>query len=204
MKKLVLVRHGQTPKNVSGLLHGLSDESLLDKVGKAQMRQAGQKIVKEFWPFGLFHSQEARARQSARIIAEISGVTAIEVNGLEERDWGEFEGRPWSEVRRILDKLDLEARYVYRPPSGETWQEFEQRTVEALTVKLRESEDKNVVLVTHGGVIRALMPFLLDVSREESFKYSPRNASLTIFEYKDGCFSPILIDDASHLSDEGL
>jgi broad specificity phosphatase PhoE len=39
-----------------------------------------------------------------------------------------------------------------------------------------------LVIITHGGVIRALMPYLLGVPKEESFKYDPPNASITIFE----------------------
>ena len=54
-------------------------------------------------------------------------------------------------------------------------------------------------MVTHGGAIRALLPFLLDVPKEESFKYDPENASITIFDYSDNNFTKVMINDASHL-----
>ena len=197
--KLVLVRHGRTNKNISGLLHSRSDESLLDEVGKAQMQKVAQRLKQEFWPFYIHTSVEARARESARIISELVGADALEAKGFEERNWGEFEGCPWTEVKRILDQLSLAERFIYRPPGGENWGEFKKRTVQALRKIIKEKDNKNVVIVTHGGVIRVLLPFLLNVPKEESFKYDPANASLTVFNYEEEKFYPALIDDVSHL-----
>ncbi|MBU4016402.1 histidine phosphatase family protein, partial [Patescibacteria group bacterium] len=59
--------------------------------------------------------------------------------------------------------------------------------------------NKTVVVVTHGGAIKALIPLLLKVSKEESFKHVPGNASLTIFDFDDKGFHQITVNDASHL-----
>lgn len=197
--KLILVRHGQTSKNVSGQLHSQFDESVLDGVGKDQIKKMAQRLKQEFWPFSLYTSPEARARESAQIISELVGEEALEVKGFEERDWGEFEGRPWSEIKSLLDKLSLTERFVYRPPGGETWKEFEERTVRSLLAKLEVIKSKNIVIITHAGVIRVLLPFLLNVAKEESFKYDLRNGSLTVLNYENKNFFPVLVDDVRHL-----
>lgn len=57
------------------------------------------------------------------------------------------------------------------------------------------------MVVSHGGAIRALMPHLLGVPKEESFKYDPDNASLAIFEYDGDNFIKKTVNDTSHLND---
>jgi len=43
------------------------------------------------------------------------------------------------------------------------------------------------------------MPFLLDVSKEESFSYDPDNASMTIFDFDGNAFIKVVVNDTSHL-----
>ena len=66
---------------------------------------------------------------------------------------------------------------------------------------LKESYNKTVVIVSHAGAIRALMPYLLNAPKEESFKYNPANASISVFDYTGKKFIKRLIDDTSHLGD---
>mgnify|MGYP001597684081 CR=1 FL=1 len=51
-----------------------------------------------------------------------------------------------------------------------------------------------------GGAIRALMPFLLGVPKEESYAYDPDNASLTIFDFDENRFTQVAINDTSHVT----
>ena len=196
---VILVRHGRTDKNVSGLLHSFSDDSSLTEEGRGQMEKTASWL-KDLGVSKIYSSREERAVQSAEILAGNLRLTNEVVIGLEERNWGEFEGRPWATVKEILDKFSLEERYLYKSPKGESWQEFENRTQESLEGLIKQNLGKTLVVVTHGGVIRVLLPYLLGVKKEESFKYDPKNASLTIFEFIDGSFLPIVIDDIKHLS----
>jgi len=67
---------------------------------------------------------------------------------------------------------------------------------------LKENKGKKVVVVTHGGAIRTLMPHLLNVPLAESFKYDPKHLSFTIFDFDGKKFSKVCIDDTSHLDRE--
>src|SRR3989344_2495369 len=104
MVRLILIRHGKTAKNVRGILHSRSDDSSLDEEGIDQMKRVG-RVLKGENVVQLFCSKEKRAVESARIISQICRVTRKEVAGLEERDWGVFEGCPWSDVQAILERL---------------------------------------------------------------------------------------------------
>jgi broad specificity phosphatase PhoE len=64
--------------------------------------------------------------------------------------------------------------YLFLPPQGESRQQFETRLINSLTTLIRQNSKDNLVIITHGGAIRALMPYLLGVPKEESFKYDPQ------------------------------
>lgn len=187
MPIFILIRHGETRKNLSRSLHSLGDPESLNEKGTEQMKMVSNEL-KKFVPFKLYCSYEDRARQSADIISGVLGVPVVDVAGLEERNWGEYAGKNWDEVKSVLDQMGLEERYNFIPKGGESWKNFETRLIKAVK-NITSNETTNVVVVTHGGAIRALMPYLLNAPKEESFKYDPDNASLTIFEFDKNGFS---------------
>ncbi|HSX39664.1 MAG TPA: histidine phosphatase family protein [Candidatus Saccharimonadales bacterium] len=195
---LILIRHGETPANIINVLHKVNDQDQLTELGIKQMSETAKKL-KESEVNALYSSNEIRAKQSADILGNHLNIDVQSSNDLKERNWGSFSGRPWLEVKEILEQLPLEERYNFTPPNGESWQSFEARLVPAINEIVNNNLDKKVVVVTHGGSIRALMPYLLNIPKEESFKYYPRNASVSIFEFEEAKINPLMIDDISHL-----
>ena len=59
---------------------------------------------------------------------------------------------------------------------------------------------QNVAIFTHGGALRGLMPILENAPKESSFQYNFNNASVTIFDYDDGKYTEIAVNDTSHLA----
>lgn len=198
LKKLILIRHGETSKNAKGKLHGSEDSELLTEAGIEQMKKTAQRL-KEFSPGKIYASKKARAVHSGELIARELRIPLETVEGMEERNWGEFSGRWWRDVEKLLNRMSLEDRFGYVPPGGESWQQFEMRLTSAVRTLLEQNENEAVVIVAHGGAIRAFMPFLLNAPKEESFKYDPDNASLTIFDRDNGALKVIVINDISHL-----
>jgi probable phosphoglycerate mutase len=198
MEKLILVRHGETAKNIEGKLHATEDAERLTEVGIAQIAQTAQRL-KDYAPAKVYASIEARAIQSGEIIARALGVACESIEGLHERDWGTFSGKPWSEVQKILSSMNLEERYEYTPPGGESWKQFEGRLIHAINMLMGAHPNQNIIVVSHGGAIRALMPYFLRLPREESFNHNPDNASITVFRKSDGIFTPELMNDTNHL-----
>lgn len=199
MGKLILVRHGETNKNIGKILHSPQDSESLNTKGINQILDTAKRLS-AFLPNKMYSSNEKRSLESSKIISEKLNIPFEEINDLQERNWGIFTGKPWDEVSKVLNPMLLEERYNYVPENGESWKTFETRLIKAIRTITNTNSDKTIVVVTHGGAIRALMPFLLGAPEEESFKYDPSNASLSIFNFAGDRFTQVVIDDISHLN----
>jgi broad specificity phosphatase PhoE len=196
--KLILIRHGETEKNVAGKLHSAKDAEELTEIGKEQMQATG-RFLKRLRPSIIYSSEEKRANESAKILSEHCNIPFVLTKGLEERDWGDFSGKEWDKIKAVLDPMSLEERYTYIPPKGESWEGAEERMIKAIEMILKQNKEKTVAVVTHGGTIRILMPYFLGAPKEETFRHDPDNASLTIFDYLKGTFKKIKVNDTPHL-----
>jgi broad specificity phosphatase PhoE len=89
MDKIILVRHGQTNKNIDGALHSIGDSESLNDEGILQMKQVAEKL-KAFSTARIYSSKEKRAVQSAQILDETLHAGVAVVQGIEERNWGDI------------------------------------------------------------------------------------------------------------------
>ncbi len=198
MGKLILVRHGETAKNIAHSIHRSNDTAGLTATGRQQM-VATAFSLKQLFPSKIISSTEKRAIESATVLAKYLQVPFEKMEGIQERNWGIFTGKPWAEVQQKLETMTIDERYRYVPQDGESWNAFETRLKRAIQKITAENANETTIVVTHGGVIRALLPFLLGVSKEESFAYDPANASLTIFEFDKDRYTKVVINETAHL-----
>lgn len=199
MTKLVLIRHGETETNKEWELHRNDDPEILNEKGRQQIRRTAFAI-KKFSPVIIYASKEARAQESGRIISKILGIPLKTMVNMQERNWGNFSGKKWPKVQAILECMTLEERYNYVPPNGESWKNCENRLKKTLNDILKKSEGKTISIISHGGSIRILMPYLLNKPEEETFKHDPPNGSISVFDYENGKFNKILLEETSHLN----
>lgn len=194
---LYVIRHGQTKKNTTGLVHGKQDAASLDRVGLQQAerlaRFANSESIEE-----VYCSPEKRALQTAGIICQEIGREPVRLDLLHERDWGRWSGQPWQVIKEKLEHMSLEERYRFSPPGGESWQHMEERLIRALSV-IRSSSYDRVGVVSHGGAIRALMPIIKGEPKETSFQYDFANASVTTVDCTEGTFVVRAENDTKHL-----
>lgn len=134
---IVLLRHGRTAWNRTGLVMGQKDVSL-DAGGRQEAHKAARALT---GIDAIYSSPLLRCAKTADIIGSYLGLSVTHVPGLVERHWGVFEGRPRSERDRSRD-----------PEGGETAEAFRAR-VEATLPHLIGSRP---LVVTHSGVIRLL------------------------------------------------
>jgi probable phosphoglycerate mutase len=174
--RIALVRHGQTDWNRTRRIQGASDIPLND-VGRRQARDAGDALAGGGWS-AVYSSPLSRAAETAAIIASSARLRAPEsVPGLAERGYGLAEGLTGAEVRQ---------RFGGRPvPGRESTESVLARALGALDDLAERHPDDGIVVVSHGGVIGALVRWLTD-ERLPAPGTLILNGSAHMFEHRDG------------------
>jgi broad specificity phosphatase PhoE len=154
---LLLVRHGQSTWNAESRWQGWSDPPLSD-LGRSQAEDAAGDL-RHLDVTGLASSDLVRARATAEILATALGLGPPVIDAdLREYDVGDWEGLTRPEIERGWpDQLASwrEGRLL-ATPGGETRAHFVTRVVNALArLSGRPDLGDTVLVVTHGGVIRA-------------------------------------------------
>ncbi|SDE58627.1 histidine phosphatase family protein [Rhodospira trueperi] len=136
------MRHGESTTNAKDHVAGLTDAHL-SEIGLRQAADAAEQLrgtdLVSVIVTGLY-----RTHQSAMPILEQKGLTPFVEPGLNERDWGELEGRPLSERPSTF----------YDPPGGETWDAFADRIWRAAQ---HVRVPVPTLLLAHSGTFRAIL-----------------------------------------------
>lgn len=140
-----MVRHGETERSLRREIAGWSDPQLTER-GRREAVAVGRRLAGEAFD-SVWSSDLGRARESARL----AGFEAAADPRLRELHFGDFEGRPFTEIGDLLDSVGFRFR-DFAIPGGETREEF-QRRVEGFLAELPPGRH---LLFVHGGVIRAM------------------------------------------------
>jgi probable phosphoglycerate mutase len=158
---LYLARHGETSWNREGRWQGHTDIEL-NEVGHGQARALGELLRGR--DITRIHSSDlARARQTAEAAAAILGVTELVIDKeLRERSFGIFEGLTRTECQERHPELWTSYRADSRrvPPGAESQEALADRMHAAVSraiARRDERDDAAVLVVSHGGSIRALL-----------------------------------------------
>lgn len=170
VRKLVMLRHGQTEYNAGSRMQGQLDTDL-SELGRAQAVAAAEVLCKR-QPLLIVSSDLRRAYDTAVTLAERTG-NEVEVDArLRETHLGDWQGLTHLEVDAIAPGARLawrdDARWA--PHGGESRVDVAERSVplvEEITANQPEwgldESDRPVVLVAHGGLIAALTAALLGI-----------------------------------------
>ena len=211
-QEVILIRHGQSTANASGVWQGQLDFPLSDQ-GRLQSATAG-RALKGTNISGIYSSPLSRAFETAEIVAgeaDFSG-EVVPMPDLMERHGGVLQGHTWAEqeahnpafVEKFL-ALPEEERWSFA--GAESDEEILARFERALsTIRSRHPiSEGSLVVVSHGGVMRAFLRDLFGPTVLPDAERAP-NASITRLLY-DGAganATPQLLELAStqHLPDE--
>ena len=151
---LLILRHGQSEWNAQGKWQGQADPPLT-KVGEKQAKAAAQKLLSVSKSFDKIASSDLRrARRTAEIIAQVNGGDVSVHKEFRERHAGVWQGLTRSEIEASWPNAIADQRW---PEGYESDDSVIQRVVPGLE-RLKEN-NKNVLLIAHAGLIRALDRF---------------------------------------------
>jgi len=183
MTRIYLVRHGETDWNRARRIQGSTDIPL-NSTGREQAATTGRLLARREWS-AIIASPLSRAYETASIIAGEVGLPAPLRNAaLVERNYGDAEG---------LDYETIDARYPNNAPvpGREEREEVAARALPAIMELAEQYPDQNIIVVSHGGVIRAILNSVAPGDDAGTI----RNGSVHSFLHTDGTLDLIAFDD---------
>lgn len=194
--QIYLLRHGETEENKSRFYYGKLDVSL-NEAGIAQSVKAGE-LLKEIKFDSIYISERKRTRETAEAALNNKNLNLIIDKRINEIDFGKFEGKNYEQIQK-----EFPSEYEmwnnnwkeFAPPGGESYRQFYSRTKEFLDDILNK-EQENVLVVTHGGVIRTIYCCVLNGNLDLYWKFSSKNCDISIIKYEYG---NLFIDSISHV-----
>ncbi|MGB9302950.1 MAG: glucosyl-3-phosphoglycerate phosphatase [Mycobacterium sp.] len=169
VRRLVMLRHGQTDFNAGSRMQGQLD-SALTELGRAQAVAAAE-VLGKLQPLLIVSSDLHRAYDTAVKLGERSGVHVRVDDRLRETHLGDWQGLTHSQIDAEAPGARLAWREdaTWAPHGGESRIDVAARSL-PLVAELVSGEadwgdhgepERPVVLVTHGGLIAALSAALL-------------------------------------------
>jgi probable phosphoglycerate mutase len=148
MARILLVRHGQSEWNASGRWQGQADPPL-SELGEEQARAAAKAVgIVD----AIYASDLVRAHHTAALVASELGADVAVDPRLRERHAGDWEGRTRAEIEEGWPGYLETGR---RPAGYEPDDSVLARVLEALDA-IAAQHDGDVLVVTHGGVVRVV------------------------------------------------
>ena len=153
--KLLVLRHGATEGNACKRYVGSRTNEPLSEEGRAQCLKAGCRLDVDL----VYASPMLRAQETARICFPHAAIHTLP--GLEEYDFGAFEGRTADEMAQDRDyRAWVESGCTIECPGGNSRASFMARSNKALLEGLEHARQAGrtlAVVVAHGGTIMAAM-----------------------------------------------
>jgi probable phosphomutase (TIGR03848 family) len=173
-----LVRHASHDR-LGHMMCGRMPGVTLSAQGLAETKALAERLARE--PVqAVVSSPLERAQQTAKPIADRHGLAVEKVDQLNEIDIGAWSGRTFPELE--ADPVWAawnQARFVTRPPGGETMLDVQARSVSALD-RLRERyREAQLVLVSHADVIKAVIAHYLGLALDLIQRFEVNPASIT-------------------------
>lgn len=186
--EVYLIRHTPTVAQ-EGVCYGQSDLELQHPFLPA-FEQIKKATPSE--EFIIFSSPLKRCAELAQYLA---GEQTIQTdNRLMEIDFGQWENLAWNDIKKETLDSWMEDFVHIGPPGGENFIRFYER-VSNFIQELISTQEKNakVLIVTHAGVIRCFMCYLLNIPLVDAFKTPAAFGSITKMElYNDHSWNKLV------------
>jgi 2,3-bisphosphoglycerate-dependent phosphoglycerate mutase len=155
-----MVRHGESTWNLLGLIQGHADGPTLTDKGRRQSAQVAEQLR---WDrvSAIYSSDLGRARETAAFVGKALGLPVAVDSALRERSFGSSEGLALGALDTVNSGIrgDQVVDASARPDGGESLDEVYERVGTFLERLGGEGHRGDVIVVSHGGAIRAMRAF---------------------------------------------
>ncbi|MDN5744579.1 MAG: MSMEG_4193 family putative phosphomutase [Nocardioidaceae bacterium] len=210
MAVLILLRHGRTNANASGLLAGRTPGVRLDDVGSEQAERAAARLSTV--PLAaVVTSPQERCRQTAAAVLRAQRAAghpaqrAMTDRGIAECDYGDWQGQKIQAlIKEPLWRTVQQQPSAVTFPGGESMSTMQHRAVSALRRRdavLSQTHGPNAVWVaaSHGDIIKSVLADALGMHLDHFQRIHVDPASISIVRYAEG--RPYLLASNTHDGD---
>lgn len=181
MGHFYFVRHGQTVWNVENKICGRTD-SPLTEIGREQAAETGRRILAEgIKADEILHSPLSRAKDTAQIISELTGIPCREEIRLIEQNFGKWESTP----RDGKEFKKAKEFFATGHEGGESTLRLAQRIYNLLDDIRAESDEKTYILVAHNGIARVVQSYFADMTNEEYAAWGVKNCAVLRYDFRE-------------------
>ncbi len=174
--RAIVIRHYKTRFNETGRLMGWSD-SPRGHDWKADFDYVDSRLREQDFDFDAVYSSDLeRSRQTAKLHAKNLAIPEIlDTSQLNEINYGKLQKMKKMWLRRFFPQHKTRVDLVY--PSGESFRQMQQRSVDFLESLAESNPQQTVLIVTHSGVIRGFISHFLGLEFNDhleakiSFRY---------------------------------
>jgi probable phosphoglycerate mutase len=198
---IILTRHGHVDWIAPERFRGRADLALTDR-GIGEARSTGRRIESSGTVAAVYTSPLCRCVTTARIIADRFSLEPETTDGLNDIDYGRWQGLTPDEARASWpDELDL---WYRRPdlveiPGGESLQDVLARAARALRRIVRRHREERVVLVGHDSVNRVVLLHALELPLARYWVLAQAPCAINEIEAAVGGFVVRSVNETSHL-----
>lgn len=192
MGTVILVRHGRTTANASGLLAGRAAGVSLDQVGRDQAALTGDRLA-AIPLAGVVSSPLERCQQTAQLIIDRRSGAPIAPADLDldltECDYGQWQGRTLSDLAtEALWSVVQSQPSAVTFPGGESMAAMQARSVAAIrrhdaAFEAEHGPGAVWMAVSHGDIIKSILADALGMHLDLFQRINVSPASVSIVNY---------------------
>lgn len=202
--KWYLVRHGETEWNHEERAQGHMNIPLNAR-GLAQAALVGGRLAPIHFD-AAYCSDLSRVVGTAEQIMQGRDIPLNKREGLREKSFGNLEGMTFKELRErhpdVYKKI-FEEDIHFAPDGGESDLEVHNRVKEVADELLARhaNSEGNILVVAHGGSLRALIVSLMRMRTEYMWRLRIANCGISVVSVMDSGATLDLLNDTNHLGD---
>lgn len=200
MGKIYITRHGETEWNTVKRMQG-QNNSPLTELGRKQATWLYNRL-KETKIDIVYSSSLPRALETAYLLKGERDIDVVSTDALQEIYLGSWQGCLASEVEKNFPEQHRCFWYEpesYVPVDGESFDSLITRVSEWFQEILEKNADKNILIVSHAIVLKALINYI-NRGEVKTLWEGPhfKPTSLTIIEHNNNQFNIELLADTTH------
>lgn len=124
-------------------------------------------------------------QRCVKLAEELTSGKVLMDHRLKELHFGDWEMQPWDSIPRDVFDTWASDYANLTPPNGESFSQLHMRAKSFIEDVSSHSRGKDIAVITHGGVIRAMLADVLNMPLKGLFRMVIDHASVTSISFDD-------------------